>query len=144
MIKPYLWVFLDKSHWHKSSKSRSYGMHIQLAHPLQYPMLQLNLLLLPIICQSSIPRIQIPHTMPRQMGRCCKERLLILLFQPQTQPYTFCYSLSSHCCQREVHSMKCHPINFLFPTFPSPKRSCISISTNIQEITQVIGGSLML
>ena len=143
MFELYFGVSFGKRSRYKAGKCRSNRLHTQFSHSIQYLVLQFYLLLLPTVRKRAVPTIQIPHTMPWQMCRAGKKSPYILFFQSHFQPHSLGNRLARYGSQRHIDSPQSHPVDFLFPAFPIPIRSCITKGTHIQEISVLIRRSLL-
>ena len=144
MFELYFGVSFGKRSRYKAGKCRSNRLHTQFSHSIQYLVLQFYLLLLPTVRKRAVPTIQIPHTMPWQMCRAGKKSPYILFFQSHFQPHSLGNRLARYGSQRHIDSPQSHPVDFLFPAFPIPIRSCITKGTHIQEISVLIRRMYML
>ena len=103
-------------------------------------MLEFYLGLVPVIAERAVETVQITHSVPWKMGGSCKEMVYFVRFQAEFQPHSLGDGFCCHACERHVHSMESHPVDFFRPSVPVPIWSRVAECADIQEVTQLIRG----
>ena len=129
-----VWVDTLERFWNKSGESRTYRLHTQTFHTVQYLVLQRYLLAMPIFVKRTVYATHISHTHPRQMGGTDKIAVYLFIGQTHLLPYTGDNSFIAYQCQGHIYAMQRHPVNLLFPAFPVPVGHGITIRANIEHI----------
>ena len=111
-------------------------MHAQFFHSSQYSLLQLLLLFVPTIRVRPSPSLQVIHLPPRKEGRTRNETIDFLLAIPQPCQHVSPHTFVPHSSQRHIDAMQRHPVYFLLPTLPIPKRHRIREGAIIEIIAQ--------
>ena len=124
----------------ESCECRGYRFHSEFSHPVEYLVLELDLRFVPVVVERAVEAVQVAHSVPRQVSCSREEPVDFVRLQTELQPYPFCNGFCCHACQRHVHSVKGHPVDFLRPSVPVPVWCCVSECADIQEITQLIRG----
>ena len=125
----------------ESSECRGYRFHSEFSHPVEYLVLELDLRFVPVVIERAVEAVQVAHPVPWKV--CCSREELVdfVRLQTELQPYPFCDGFCCHACQRHVHSMESHPVDFLRPSVPVPVWCCVPECADIQEITQSVRGN---
>src|SRR5574344_914799 len=85
----------------------------------------------PLLAHSALEMGNVSHPHPRKMCWPCEIVINFFLCQAQLLPYSGEDCLTCNRSKRHIEAVHCHPIDLLFPLFPSPERSSISISADI-------------
>ena len=122
----------------KSGKSLIYRGHTKSEHPVIDLMLESYLIFVPLPGHSSVDSSHITHSHPREMCRTCEIGIDLFLTKAELRPDAGKNCLSCNRSQRHTETVKRNPVYFILPFFPSPERSCITISTYIviQTVTE--------
>ena len=121
---------------HHTAIAWQYGVHVELFHTSQNLLLKLLLTGIPRERQRSTPPFEVVHLPPGEESRTSDKIAHLFLRIAQLEQHVTPDALLTDDGQREVHTMKCHPVDFLLPALPAPERHRVAEGTVIEVIAQ--------
>ena len=114
-----------------SSKGREDGGHAQPSHPLEDPVLELHLQLVPAGSQTSSKASDVAHPEPGQEGGTREVLLEVLLAQAQLAPHSAPDGLQAVEGEGKVDPIESHPVNVSLPVRPLPPHVAVARRADI-------------
>ena len=123
---------------------RNHGFHLELAKPLENLPSQFGTLFVPTFRQRTAPRRHIVHKKPSEIGRTRHKFVyLVEIFVAITaHQHLFPDTFHPRDDEWQIDAVKCHPVDFLLPAVPVPKRHRIAVGAEVQ-IVAVIDARMM-
>ena len=109
--------------------------HSQFIHTVYELVLKFDGLVVVGLRKVSVKFCHISHTEPREMGRSSHKFSDLLFGKAEFSPHPCINRFASDRRKRHVDAMKCHPVEFLFPSLEFPVRRSVAHCTHIHILS---------